>query len=400
MRGETVLCIAPRVWRSLWRDTQAVMSRLAEENLVLYLEPGRNPDQSHSSEMWRNMRGFLGLCTETIAENLILVQTPSCLPIMRQHLPAEVLNKTTPWVARINAAILELQISRAMAAFHVQAPILWLYSPYDTHLVNKFGAKLTCYYNYDEHPDFVQNRRISGLLRQYDDQLCRMVDVVFATSRPQWERRRVHNPHTYLMPNGVDFDIFHRALEPNGDTPADLRDIAGPVIGYAGWLGYQIDVPLLLQVAQRYPTCSLVLVGPDELPPSPAREQLRRQPNVHLLGRKEREEMPAYLRAFDVALVPYALDGHVLSIYPLKLHEYLAAGRAVVSVALPELRRYSDVVRIAETKEQFVADIACALHDHAPAAIERRVAVARQNTWDARVADIQHILDTHLGESK
>ena len=94
--------------------------------------------------------------------------------------------------------------------------------------------------------------------------------------------------------------------------------------------------------------------------------------------------------------MPYVLAGHILSSYPLKLHEYLAAGRAVVAANLPELKPYSHVVRIAETHREFIRQIGEALHDCAPEAIEARVAVARENTWDQRVAEIYRVLDQRL----
>lgn len=396
MHGETILCIAPRVWHSLWRDAQPIMWRIAEQNRVLYFEPGRNPDRPHSAEMWRNWPNFFALRAQALHENLILIPTPSCLPVMRQHLPRSVLRVTTPWVAKINARILIRHVRWAMKVYSVEAPILWLYWPYHADLVGKFGEKLACYFNYDEFPDFVQNQRVKELLRQLDNQLSSQVDVVFATSRAQWKRRKAVNPNTYFIPNGVDFDLFNRALAPNRPLPPDIAAVPRPIIGYAGWLGYQIDAELLRRVADAYSDCSVVLVGPDELPNAADRKRLQTRPNVFFLGRKERHELPDYLQAFDAALIPYSLNGHVLSIYPLKLHEYLAAGRAIVAVAMPELQPYSHVVRIAETHDEFINQIGQALHDHAPQAIEARVAVARENTWDQRAAEIYRVLEHHL----
>jgi len=396
MHGETILCVATRVWDSLWRDAQQIMSRIAQQNRVLFFEPGRNPDQPHLAEMWRNWPHFFALRPRTENENLVVIPTPACLPYARRHLPRRVLRVTTPWVARINARILIRHIRWAMQAFDVEAPILWLYEPRHIHLVGRFGEKLVCYYNYDEMADFVDNARIRDLLRRYDDRLSQRADVVFATSRAQWERRRVLNPQTYLVPNGVDFDLFHRALDPDHSLPADIAAIPRPIIGFAGWLGYHLDVELLCRVAETCSDCSLVLVGPDHLPDSVHRQRLGALPNVFFLGRKERHELPGYLQAFDVALMPYALIGHLRSAYPLKLHEYLAAGRAIVATALPELRFHRHVVRIAETRAEFIHQVREALHDNAPQAIETRVAVARENTWDQRVAEIYHALQYHL----
>jgi glycosyltransferase involved in cell wall biosynthesis len=396
MHGETILCIATRVWHSLWRSTQQTMSRFAVQNRVLYFEPGRNPDLPMASELRRNFSNFFALRTQRVQENLIVIPTPSCLPVARRHLPRPALQITTPLVAKINAQILIRHIRWAMHTLDVQAPILWLYSPSHIDLIGEFGEKLVCYFNYDEYANFVQNARIKDLIRRLDDELTRRADVVFATSRAQSKQRVAINPSTYLIPNGVNFDLFNRALDPDLPLPADIANLPRPIIGYTGWLGEQIDVGLLTQVADAYPNFSFALIGPDELPETGPKKELRTRPNVSFLGRKAPHELPMYLKAFDVALIPYLLVGYTLTAYPLKLHEYLAAGRAIVATALPELRPYSEVVRIAETWAEFVCQIREALQDHGPQAIEARVAIARENTWDNRVADIYRILEPLL----
>lgn len=396
MEGETILCVATRRWNSLWRSTQQIMSRIAELNRVLFFEPGRDPDSPHLAEMWRNLPNFKALRAQKLHQNLIVVPTPPRLPVARQYLHRSVLQVTTPWVATINARILIRHICWAMRVYDVEAPILWLYSPYHVDLVGKFGEKLACYYVYDEYPDFLHNSRIKQLLRELDNRLSSQVDVVFACSRPLWKRRKAVNVNTYLILNAVDFELFNRALTADLPLPADIATVPRPVIGFAGWLGYHIDVDLLQRVAEAYQDCSLVLVGPDELPDAAGRRRLRALPNVFFLGQKERHELPDYLQAFDVALLPYLLIDQTRWAYPLKLHEYLAAGRAVVSVRLPELQCHNGVLRIAETHDEFVKKIGEALHDYAPEAIEARVAVARENTWNQRVDAIYRVLQQHL----
>jgi hypothetical protein len=273
---------------------------------------------------------------------------------------------------------------------------LWLYSPRQIDLVGKFGEKLVCYFNYDEFPNFVANKHIKQLLREYDNRLSRRADAIFATSRSQWERRKELNAHTYFTPNAVDFDLFHQALDPATAVPADVADLKKPIIGYAGWLGHQIDVNLLQRIAETYADCSLVLVGPDELPGDKRCRLLHSLDNVHFLGRKDLSSMPNYLKAFDVALIPYVLAGYTLTAYPLKVHEYLAAGRAIVATALPELRPYSHLIRIAESHDEFIHAIDEAFHDYAPQVVEARVAAARENTWDHRVATIYRALQPLL----
>jgi glycosyltransferase involved in cell wall biosynthesis len=396
MHGETVLCIAPRIWHSMWRDTQYIMSRIAAHNRVLYFEPGRDTDRPVVAEFRRNLPNFFARRVQEVQENLLVIPTPSSLPHGRRHLPRSVLRITMPVVISINARILIRHVRWAMKVLDVRAPILWLYNPYQINLIGKFGEKLSVYYNYDEFADFVNNVRVKTLLRQLDNELSRRVDVVFATSRAQWERRKAFNPNAYFIPNAVDFDLFHRALTPNLPLPRDVSSLPRPIIGFAGWLGYHIDVRLLWRVAEAYPDCSLVLVGPDALPDGEERQKLNALTNVFFLGQKERFELPEYLRVFDAALMPYSLGGHIRSAYPMKLHEYLAAGRSIVATALPELRPYSHVVRIAESYEEFIHQVGEALDDYAEHAIEARVAVARDNTWDQRVAKIYGILQHRL----
>jgi glycosyltransferase involved in cell wall biosynthesis len=394
MHGETILCIAPRRWDALWKETQAIMARLARQNRVLYFEPGRDPEHGVLPEMRRNWPNLFRLAPREVHESLHVIPSPPVLPHGRQHLPAGVLRLTMPLVCTVNARPLIQHVWRAMRALAVTSPILWVTDPYHVPLLGRFGEQLACYFNFDEFADMLENRRVRHLLRRLDDELTRRADVVFATSRAQCERRKALNPRTHLVANAVDFDLFHRAVAEELPVPADIADVPRPIIGFVGWLTNHIDVALLRRIADTYPHCSLVLVGPGELPPGPEREALRSRANVVFLGRKDQAAVPAYLRTFAVALMPYTLTGHVASAFPAKLHEYLAAGRAIVATALPELRPYASVLWLAESPDTFVESIAQALRDSSPAAIAARVAVARDNTWEQRVAEICRIIDS------
>jgi hypothetical protein len=399
MRNQTVLCIAPRRWDALWKETQAIMSRVATDNRVLYVEPGRDAEHGVVSEMIRNAANVLRLTVREARPNLFVIPSPPALPHGRRHLPRAVLELTMPLAIEANASILTAHVRRAMRQFGVDAPILWLSLPYDLPLVGRFREKLVCYYNFDELADFVDNRRVRHLIRRLDDELTRRADIVFATSGAQRERRAAINARTYFVPNAVDFELFHRALTEELPTPDDIAHLPRPILGYAGWLTNHVDVSLLRRIAEAYPRGSLVLVGPDQLPATADRDALYAAPNVVFVGRKAQPELPAYLRAFDVALLPYALTGHVLSAYPTKLHEYLAAGRAVVAPTMPELRPYRDVVRLAASDDEFLRAVGDALTDGSSDR-EARVAIARANTWDTRVAEIYRRIGPMLEGSR
>ncbi len=396
MHDETILCIAPRRWDALWKETQAIMSRLAVHNRVLYFEPGRDPEHGVLAEMRRSWPILFRPTMREVQRNLLVIPNPPVVPHGRRHLPGRVLRVTMPLAMALNARLLIRHVRRIMRDLAVTAPILWLTDPYHVSLVGAFREQLACYFNFDEFADMADNRRVSRLLSRLDDELTRRADVVFTTSRAQWTRRERINPRTYFVPNAVDFDLFHRAVTEELPVPADIAGVPRPILGFVGWLTNHIDVALLRRIADAYPHCSLVLVGPGRLPADVDLDALRARPNVVFLGRKDHSAVPAYLRLFDVALMPYSLTGHVLSAYPAKLHEYLAAGRAVVATALPELRPYENVVWLAHTDDDFVQQIGAALADRSAEALNARLAVARANTWDQRVAEIGTILSPLL----
>jgi glycosyltransferase involved in cell wall biosynthesis len=396
MRGETILVLATRRWHSLWRNTQQIMSRLARDNRVVFIEPQRDPDLSFAASARRQARYFSALAVEEALPNLYVVRTPPALPYARQRLPRPLLQRAVPLVAGANNAMLLWHLGRVRRALRVSSPILWLYEPRQAGLVGRCGEKLAVYFNYDELADFAPNHRLRDVLQAYDDALCRRVDVVFASSQGQYQRRLRLNPNTYFIPNGVDHELFSQALAPETEVPAELAALPRPILGFVGWLGHQLDVGLLARLASSYPHYSVVLVGPDALTPGPDYAALRSQPNVHFTGRQPLAALPGYLKAFDVALLPYSLGGHTHAIYPLKLHEYLAAGRSVLASALPELRPFAEAIRIAADEADFIRLVPAALADNAPQRQAERSALARAHTWEQRVARVHEALDARL----
>lgn len=400
MTGCTILCLGTRRWDSLWRSTQQTMSRLARDKRVIYFEPGRDPDRPYLAEARANWQRFLRPRARVIHDNLIVVPTPPPLPYARRRLPIRLAHLAVPLAARANAAVLRRQVGWAKEAFGVVDPILWLYDPRHLHLVGTLQEALVVYHNYDDMHDFPGNERLREVMLDYDRRLARVADAVFVPSQAMYERHRRLGVRVHLIPNAADFPLFHQALAPQTELAPELAALPRPIFGYAGWLGAQIDVGLLIRVAEAHPTASLALVGPDALPAGPDRDRLRALPNVHFLGPQPRQALPAFLKGFEVALIPYRLEGYTLVIYPLKLHEYLAAGRAVVATALPELRRHADVLRIADSPGLFVAALAEAARDYAPERVATRVELARENSWERRVAEIGAILESRWREKK
>ena len=207
---------------------------------------------------------------------------------------------------------------------------------------------------------------------------CRS-QVVFATTTGLYERQLQRNPETHLVRNGADFAHFSHT---NGTAP-EVRSFAAPVVGFAGNLtAEKVDFDLLEAVARARPEWSLVLVGP---------------PAEHALGFRPYEELPAYVSGFSVGVIPYRATAYTRNCSPLKVYEYLAAGKAVVASGVPELSGMEPDVTLADRPEAFVAAIESALAASSPEAVARRRATAEQNTWEARTERLLDLVGGRLG---
>jgi glycosyltransferase involved in cell wall biosynthesis len=219
--------------------------------------------------------------------------------------------------------------------------------------------------------------------------LLERVDAVFAINLALAEAKRQVNPATFVSPHGVDHALFSRALDPALAVPADLAALPRPRIGFYGTLRDWVDFELLAHVARARPAWSIVLLGQVLCDVS----AVRGLPNVHLLGQKRHDELPAYCKGFDAGMIPYRIDERMKFVNPLKLREYLSAGVPVVSTPVHEVVRYAHLCRVAGTPEDFVAALDEAIAEADPATRRGRSSAMAKETWAARVAEVMRILD-------
>ena len=282
-----------------------------------------------------------------------------------------------------------------MRAMGFGRPIVWTFLPTQLvrDLIREIDSELTIYYCID---DFASSSPGARRILQSEDALLREADLVFVTSEALRERASRMTLRVHMFPFGVDYPAFARIREALDSIPDDVRDLPKPVIGYVGGIHRWVDQALLAAAAARLPNATFALVGPRQTDVS----LLEGYPNIRLLGNRAHDQLPRYIKAFDVALIPYQQSAYTASVYPTKINEYLAMGVPVVSTDLPEIRRFTaghgNVVRIATDAEDFALAIDEALLKNAPDAAAQRIAVASENSWDARIGRMSELIEAAL----
>ncbi|MBI2910202.1 MAG: glycosyltransferase [Chloroflexi bacterium] len=279
--------------------------------------------------------------------------------------------------------------------------ISWIAHPLLHNFLGVAGEELAIYECFDEYaayPGLPKKR--SAKLRCYERKVLEKVGLVFAVSERLVLSKGAVNPNIYFMPNAAEVEHFERALDGKTQIAPEAASIKHPIIGFIGGIWGIFHAELLQYVATSRPDWSLLLVGNlNKVAPPAFLESFKRLVslgNVTWLGWRDYEILPGYLKPMDVCLLPYEVNEWTENCYPNKVHQYLAAGKAVVSTDLPEVRPFGDVVRIADSREEFLAMIEKGLKDYGPEAVARRRAVAAQNSWDERAKLAWGVIERHL----
>ncbi len=399
LAGETILCMAPDPWHGLWRNRHHIMTRLARRNLVLYVEP--------RVYLWEALRRFrtgqwrLSDLRRPLAEHyqdgLYIYHDPYYAPFAGRLSGGP-----------LTAALRQRALRKTLAQLGGGAPILWLLRPYQADHIGRCDEKLVVYHVTDEYSAYpsVTDREA---FRRAEEALLRRADLVIVTAPGLLTSRKPLNPHTFLVPNAVDYAGFQQRLAQPALCLEGMAGLPRPRIGYVGALNEKVDYGLLAQVARQRPAWHIVLVGLRDLASEPHKaDVLDGLTNVHWLGPVPVTEVPGAIAGLDVCLLPYERNPWTANIDSLKLYEYLACGRPVVSTDVPTAHLFDresaragvPLVRVADTPEAFVAQIEAALAENGPEAAAARRRVAAANTWEQRVAQIERLLLEALARKK
>ncbi len=383
-----VLVLAPNAWRSQWVNRQQLFSRLGRQRAVLYSNGGWMSWQCRSDE-WKQSRwaGDVSHADNVAVDEpaRALVRIPKLAPLDR-FVTAQICRR---WRGLLSAR------GKGPLIAYVYHPVFADYLPY----LKADRIVYHAYDLYDHTPGW------NDILESNERRLLASADRVIASSQAIAEGLTCKGGREVsLLPNGADFDAIAAAAGSNAPGPTDLEAIPRPRLGWIGSVHPEIDLALIAEMAIARPLWNFVLVGsmPDLKIPRAEEERARCRalPNVHFLGGRAVETVPGYIAGMDVNLMCYRMadETWIKAIYPLKLHEYLASGRPVVSADVPAVREFAGVVRIASGTADWLEAIGDALAGRGAGTPQQRQDVAAANTWDQRVKTLDRWLSALCAE--
>lgn len=384
MKNLNIICFAGNLYdQTPWTNRQQIMTKLVElGNKVLYIEPPKSifiqmakllfrykPEQR--TKWW-----FKRLKTvEKRQENLYIFSLIKFVPTKYRLL------------RRLNYLLNLPEIKKQMKELKMNDPVLWIYSPDAVTLVRKMNGKFVLYDCVDEYSAQPYYQKNFVGIEKDEIELLKKSHCVFTCSPYLQQNKGKFNKNTFFIANAADYEHFSKAQNENTPIAQDIRSIPKPIIGFIGAIdNYKLDFELIQYLAQRRPDLSIVLIGGiGEAEKKSNINLLKKNQNIYILGKKDYHVLPNYIKAFNVAIIPYVRNKYTKYFHaPLKLFELLSSGKPIVVSGMPVMEEFKEVVRYTSTYSEFEKAICEYLRNDVQENKKLRIAVAKENTWQKK----------------
>ena len=390
IRKRNVIIFSSIDWSTHWQlHHQLATSLISDGNRVLFVENtgvrsinigdvGRLSERIHN---WRKgMRGFFN-----IDGSKLTIYSPILIPFPYSKLSLF-----------FNKRIFNLSIFRWIKVSNFSDPIVisFLPTPLIQRAIKSIDPKISIYYCANNMAD---SSISASQIRPYEDYFFGSVDIVFTAAYVIQEYAKSFSEKVFYFPPGIDFDKFEKALKSKKGIPNDLSGITKPVIGYVGALGRVFDQELLCALADECSDSNIVLIGPKYTDTT----FLEGKSNIVFLGTRPHDQLPYYIKGFDVGIVPYICNDFTEGVYPSKLNEYMAMGIPSVSTNLREVREfketYGEATIIANSTEEFIEAVKLSIVEKNNTSFaDQRIKAAKTNSWESRFKGISSIIEKEL----
>ncbi len=295
LRGRDILCFS-HDWTGDPLSKTHLMRVLSKDNRILWINAiaNRMPTASSkdASRIFKKLKSFTEPVREV--EPNIHVLNPLAFP-----------SYGNTSVLKLNQAFLASQVKKAMRRLGFKNVVNMIFNPAAGMIAGRLGESELIYYCVDEYTAFTGASR--GL-KEIENDLFSRADLVVVSAERLFDSKKHFNPNTFVIRHGTDWRHFRTALDPELSIPADIADLPKPIIGFHGLLADWVDYGLIKKTAEHFKDGSVVLIGKIAVDAEQKVKVLKDLPNVHFLGRKPYAELPAYCKAFDVALNPFAIN--------------------------------------------------------------------------------------------
>jgi glycosyltransferase involved in cell wall biosynthesis len=364
-------------WDWVWQRPQQFLSRLSKRHPILFVEgPVPNPAIEEASYELREVPEY-----------------PNVF-VLRMAMPGAKWFDGA-WVDDERRRLVKEVLSGPLGNRFID-PLQWFYDPM---AVTAFAGKMNERGNvYDCMDQLSAFRGAPRELVEREQELLHIADVVFAGGPKIGLEKSKLNANTCTYGCGVDVLHFRRAQDESIDLPAEVAQLPRPVYGFFGVVDERMDYQLLARLADDNAAGSVVMVGPwTKVDPS----EFPKKGNLHFLGGRDYQDLPRYAAAFDVCLVPFALNESTEYINPTKVLEYLATGRPVVSTSIEDVvLQFGEVVEIGKSHQEFSAKCHQAARSPDRKKIDRGLDLASRNTWEAVVQNLERDIEAFLGSGE
>ena len=357
----SLICLSHLRWDFVYQRPQHLLSRFAKERNVYFFEEPIFDDEPTRLDVSRR-------------EDNLFVLVPHISHADRAHRN----------VAEIEREMLDNFIN----AEKIDDFVLWFYTPMAMDFSAHLEPAATVFDCMDElsafkfaPPELIENEK----------RLLEKADLVFTGGQSLYEAKKDKHANVYAFPSSIDTKHFNQARNIT-KAPADEQSIPHPRFGFCGVIDERMDIELLGQMAELRPDWHFVMIGPVV---KIAEEDLPRRDNIHYLGGKNYQDLPAYLAGWDVALMQFAMNESTKYISPTKTPEYLAAGLPVVSTPIRDVvRPYGELglVHIASTAEEFVVACEKALAEDKSARLQTADEFLAHNSWDKTFGEMSRLI--------
>jgi glycosyltransferase involved in cell wall biosynthesis len=380
----TIVFISLEPWDEIWRRNQFICDGLlhkSTETQILFVQPPFDNSYALRTSKLNKIRRTPTLVDGGYGGRLKWFTPTKWLP--------NSLTVGRSW----NEKHLLNQIKRVLRDLHWTATHLWINQHESAHLLGEGIAVNTIYDITDDWTKFSGNQAQLEVITNQDATLCKSCDHVIVCSQQLFDDKAhlVDSERLHLIPNGVHVDHYEAVADTSLPVHALAQNWDKPVFGYTGTIhGDRVNIQLIASVAKAYPSATISMVGPNLLEQSD-QQKLNQFSNIVFTGPQPYTELPDIMRVFDVCMVPHLVTPFTESLNPIKLWEYLAAGKPIVSTNVAGFRDYPDLVSVADTSDDFVSLLALVPSESPDLPALRQQAV-RQHTWGQRVAAVEALL--------